>query len=139
MRSTIHSLFVGFLLVAAYSLCGQSALAQDDGANEKVSRPPGVKICAPTFSNKRIAAPASGGSFTARVNLPIGCNSSVTYWTDSFISTPQPQDSRGPVTLSFKVAANDSKRRRTGKIRVTGVAGNRKRTAHLTIVQQGRS
>lgn len=139
MRITIHSLFVGFLLVVVASSCGQSALAQDDGVNDKVSRLPGVKTCAPTFSNKRIEAPASGGSFTVRVNLPIGCNSSVTYWTDSFISTPTPQDGRGPVTLSFKVAANDSKYRRSGKIRVTGVAGTRKRTAYLTIRQAGRS
>lgn len=128
-----------FLATAVLLLCANIVFAQDD-ITRKVYRLPEQKTCAPTLSPKKIEASASGGAYSFRVNLPRNCESSVTYWTDKFISTPGPQDSRGSVTINFRVSANDTRRKRTGFVKITGhVDGKRKRTARVTVVQAGKT
>ena len=131
--------FMAAAMLALTMLCGGiTILAQGNSdPNEKVERLPGSPTCAPTLSRSRIEVPANGGNFSVRITLPGSCNSAVTYWTDSFISTPSPQDARGSATINFRVAANDSGRRRSGKIRITGFVGTKKRNAYVYIKQEG--
>lgn len=138
MHKQIRFLMAAAMLALTMLCGGIKTLAQDDSdPNEKVYRLPGSKTCAPALSRSRIEVPASGGNFSVRVTLPGTCNSAVTYWTDSFISTPSPQDTRGSATINFRVAANDSGRRRSGKILITGIAGTKKRNAYVYIKQEG--